>query len=357
MTVTSPISRSLVTYDGAVRVGSPVLRRLSDERLVALVRGGHYEAFDVLVNRYEARLVAFCTSIVRSREDAEDVVQDVFAAAFTAMLADQRPIHVRPWLDRIARNRSLNELRRIKPRAVDSLEEHPGDHGRSTADQVDRREEFRQLVDDIKRLPEAQRKALVLREMAGLSYEQLALALEKTVPSVKSLLFRARLGLAQTVEARQASSAAGRPASSARLRDGNRPALSPIAHRHCGLYERCRCTDQPAHSPNSLTSPVRRPTRDRIALDRSNTDSSPSRPAAYRADGNHVTQLRAERTRLARVRSGERHCCARMLTAAEAKQADHAVDVGRDRGLDRFLGTSTAGVDCAGVTGSPIWCI
>ena len=356
MTATSPIPRSLVTYDGAFHVGSPVLRRLSDERLVALVRGGHYEAFDELVNRYEARLVAFCSCIVRSRDDAEDVVQDVFAAALNAMLADQRPIHVRPWLYRIARNRSLNELRRIKPRAVDSLEEHPGDHGRSAADRVDRREEFRQLVDDIKRLPEAQRKALVLREMAGLSYEQLALVLEKTVPSVKSLLFRARRGLAQAVDARQASSGAGRPASSARLRDGNRPALSP-ANCHCGLYERCRCTDQPAHSPNSLTVPVRRPARDRIALDRSNTDSSPSRPAAYRADRNHVTQLRAERTRLARARSGERQCYARMPTAAGAKQADHAVDVGRDRWLDRFLGTSTAGADCAGVTGSPTWCI
>jgi RNA polymerase sigma factor (sigma-70 family) len=289
---TSPISRSLVTYDDAVRVGSPVLRRLSDERLVALVRGGHYEAFDVLVNRYEARLVAFCRRIVRSREDAEDLVQDVFAAAFSAMLADQRPIHVRPWLYRIARNRSLNELRRIKPRAVDSLEEHPGDHGLSAADRVDRREEFRQLVDDIKRLPEAQRRALALREMAGLSYEQLAVTLEKTVPSVKSLLFRARLGLAQAVEAREASIAVGRSASSARLRDGNRPAMSPVAHRHLGLCERCGCTDQPAHSPNGLPSPVRRPARDRIALDRSNTDSSPSRPAACRADGSQVTQLR-----------------------------------------------------------------
>ena len=271
MAATSPIPRSLVTYDDAVRVGSPVLRRLSDERLVALVRGGHYEAFDVLVNRYEARLVAFCRSIVRSRQDAEDVVQDVFAAAFRAMLADQRPIHVRPWLYRIARNRSLNELRRIKPRAVDSLEEHCGDHGRSAADWVDRREEFGQLVDDIRRLPEAQRSALVLREMAGLSYEQVALALKKTVPSVKSLLFRARLGLAQAVEAREASGAMGRAASSARLRDGNRRAVSPIAHRHVGLCERCRCTDQPAHCPNSLPSPVRRLARDRIALDRSNT--------------------------------------------------------------------------------------
>ena len=53
-----------------------------------------------------------------SREDAEDVLQEVFAAAFNAMLADERPINVRPWLYRIARNRSLNHLRRKQPRSA-----------------------------------------------------------------------------------------------------------------------------------------------------------------------------------------------------------------------------------------------
>src|SRR3712207_7429091 len=48
------------------------------------------------------------TTLFRSREDAEDVLQEVFAAAFNAMIADERPINVRPWLYRIARNRSLN---------------------------------------------------------------------------------------------------------------------------------------------------------------------------------------------------------------------------------------------------------
>jgi len=189
---------------------------------------------------------------------------------------------------------------------VDSLEEHHGDHGRSAADRVELREEFRQMVDDITRLPETQRRALVLREMAGLSYKQLALALEKTVPSVKSLLFRARLGLAEAVEARDASSAAGRAASAATLRDVNRPAVSPIAPRHLVLCERCRCTDHPAHSPNGLASPGRQPARNRIALDRLNTDSSPTRPAADRADSSHVGRLRAERTGLAREHRAKR---------------------------------------------------
>src|SRR3712207_6375516 len=92
---------------------SPLLRLQSDERLFALVRRGNLHAFETLVARYEARLLAFCRHMLSSREDAEDVLQDVFAAAFPAMLADDRPVNVRPWLYRIARNRSLNHLRRF----------------------------------------------------------------------------------------------------------------------------------------------------------------------------------------------------------------------------------------------------
>ena len=64
-----------------------------------------------------------------SREDAEDVLQEVFAAAFNAMLADEREINVRPWLYRIARNRSLNHLRRAQAIGVDSMDVHLSEHG------------------------------------------------------------------------------------------------------------------------------------------------------------------------------------------------------------------------------------
>ena len=156
----------------------------------------------MLVGRYESRLLAFCRHLLGSREDAEDVLQEVIAAAFNAMLADDRPINVRPWLYRIARNRSLNHLRRTQAIGVDSMDIHFSDHGASTADKVHEREEFRLLVGDIHELPETQRTALVLREMDALSYEQIAEAMETTVPSVKSLLVRARVSLAEAAEAR-----------------------------------------------------------------------------------------------------------------------------------------------------------
>ena len=196
---------SSLRYSGAagVRGPTPLLRLQSDERLVALTRRGNQAAYEALVARYQARLLAFCRHMLSSREDAEDVLQEVFAAAFNAMLADERPINVRPWLYRIARNRCLNHLRKQTAIGVDSMDIHLAEHGTTTADKVHDREDFRQLVADVQTLAETQRTALLLREIDALSYEQIAEAMETTVPSVKSLLVRARVSLAEAAEARR----------------------------------------------------------------------------------------------------------------------------------------------------------
>src|SRR5438067_5389477 len=195
---------SALKYHGGLglHARTPLLRLQSDERLIALIRRGNAGAFEVLVSRYESRLLAFCRHLLGSREDAEDVLQEVLAAAFNAILADERPINVRPWLYRIARNRSLNHLRRIQAIGVDSMDIHLSDYGASTADKVHDREQFQLLVGDIHDLPETQRTALVLREMDALSYDQIAEAMETTVPGIKSLLVRARVSLAEAAEAR-----------------------------------------------------------------------------------------------------------------------------------------------------------
>src|SRR6202035_1830591 len=178
-----------------LRGPSALLRLQSDERLIALPRRGQPAAFETLCARYQSRLLAFCRHMLNSREDAEDVLQEVFAAAFNAVLADERAINVRPWLYRIARNRSLNHLRRASAIGVDSMDVHLSDHGETTADQVHKREDFRLLGGDIQDLPETQRTALLLREMEALSYEQIAEAMDTTIPGVKSLLVRARVSL------------------------------------------------------------------------------------------------------------------------------------------------------------------
>src|SRR5690606_34366054 len=122
-----------------MRGPTPLLRLQSDERLIGLLRKGNHAAYEALVGRYQARLLEFCRHMLGSREDAEDVLQEVFAAAFNAILADERPINVRPWLYRIARNRSLNHLRRQQAIGVDSMDVHLSEGGLSTADKVHRR--------------------------------------------------------------------------------------------------------------------------------------------------------------------------------------------------------------------------
>ena len=181
---------------------SPLLRLQSDEKLIALIRRGHHGAFDALFQRYQSRLLAFCRHMLGSTEDAEDVLQEVFTAAFNAMLADDRPINARPWLYRIARNRCLNHLRRPQPVGQDSMDVFVREAGATTADTVHKREEFRLLVADVQELPETQRTALLLREIDALSYEQIAETMDTTVPSVKSLLVRARVSLAEAAESR-----------------------------------------------------------------------------------------------------------------------------------------------------------
>src|ERR1035441_4611223 len=231
---------SALKYSGGIGLHgrSTLLRLQSDERLVAYLRKGNTAAFDVLVARYESRLQAFCRHLLGSREDAEDVLQEALAAAFKAILADDRPINVRPWLYRIARNRSLNHLRRTQAIGVDSMDIHLSENGASTADKVDEREEFRLLVGDIHELPETQKTALVLREMDALSYEQIAEAMETTVPSVKSLLVRARVSLAEAAEARLLSCDEVR-IELGEVAEGLRRRPSPLVRRHLRACERC----------------------------------------------------------------------------------------------------------------------
>lgn len=174
--------------------------------------------------------------MLSSREDAEDVLQEVFAAAFNAMLADERPINVRPWLYRIARNRSLNHLRKATAIGVDSMDVHLAE-SRPDDGRVHKREEFRQLLEDVTELAETQRTALLLREIDALSYDQIAEVMETTVPSVKSLLVRARVSLAEAAEARLLSCEQVR-IELGEVAEGLRKTSAPV-RRHTRNCDRC----------------------------------------------------------------------------------------------------------------------
>jgi RNA polymerase sigma factor (sigma-70 family) len=250
------VEASALTHPDAdgLRGPTPLLRLQSDERLVALTRRGHQAAYEALVARYQARLLAFCRHMLGSREDAEDVLQEVFAAAFNAMMADGRALNVRPWLYRIARNRSLNHLRRATAIGVDSMDVHLSEHGQSAADKVHRREEFRLLVADVQELAETQRTALLLREIDALSYEQIAEAMETTIPSVKSLLVRARVSLAEAAEARTLTCAEVRGELGA-VAEGLARTTAPV-RRHLRSCDRCSAFRKQLRNTNKALAAV-----------------------------------------------------------------------------------------------------
>jgi RNA polymerase sigma factor (sigma-70 family) len=216
---------------------SPLLKLQGDEKLIAMARGGNPGAFETIVDRYQGRLLGFCRQMLGSTEDAEDVLQEVFVNAYKAMLADEREINLRPWLYRIARNRCLNYLRKPKADAQESMDMVPEVDAASTAEMVHNREEFRQILSDVNKLPETQRAALLLREMDALSYEEIAAAMDTTVPSVKSLLVRARISLTEASQARLLTCGEVRIELS-EAAEGLRKASAPV-RRHVRECEEC----------------------------------------------------------------------------------------------------------------------
>jgi RNA polymerase sigma factor (sigma-70 family) len=180
-----------------------LLRLRSDEQLVALFRDGNDEAFRVIYERYRARLFAYTRQMLPfSRQDAEDALQDVFVRAYRALRSSDRDLALRPWLYRVAHNRCVDELRRPTPPPAEVLDVvRPPEADPLAA--AERHDELRRLVTDLGRLPDQQRSALLMREIDGLCYADVAAALDTSIPAVKSLLVRARMGLAQAGEARE----------------------------------------------------------------------------------------------------------------------------------------------------------
>ena len=179
-----------------------LLRLRSDEQLLALFRAGHDEAFRVIHDRYRQRLFVYARQMLSgSRSDADDALQDVFLRAYHALRADGRPVALRAWLYRVAHNRCIDQLRRPVPPPADVFDVHRAPLHDPLVE-AERREDLRRLVADVRRLPEQQRSALLMRELEGLSYQELAVALDVTIPAIKSLLVRARVGLVEAIEAR-----------------------------------------------------------------------------------------------------------------------------------------------------------
>ncbi|MCW2949877.1 MAG: polymerase, sigma-24 subunit, subfamily [Thermoleophilia bacterium] len=156
-------------------------------------------ALNELHAEYAPRLLAFAMSMLRNREDAEDAVQTAFLNVYNSLCEGRAPRQEASWLFRITRNVCLNRIRthQRKPAATLDGMDVAALHG--LEEQVDQHASLTSLRSALERLPEQQRKAIVLRELQGASYSEIATALETTQGAVESLIFRARRQLATSL--------------------------------------------------------------------------------------------------------------------------------------------------------------
>jgi RNA polymerase sigma factor (sigma-70 family) len=179
----------------------------SDQRLVAAVRRGDDRAFEVLYHRYQRRIHSYVLGMVKDHGRAEDVTQEVFVSALRRMRETEQPLAFKPWLYQIAKNGCIDAFRRSKRAeevsydADDALA--PADHsklvgpGLSPDAAVAAKQDLDNLCGAFGGLSETHHEILVLRELEGLSYQEIGKRMGMSRPAVESTLFRARRRLTE----------------------------------------------------------------------------------------------------------------------------------------------------------------
>lgn len=181
-------------------VGAIPTRLRSDGSLVRAAAAGERAAFEAIFRRYQQPLYRYCCSLLGSEADAADALQNTMVATLRALPGERREIDLKPWLYRIAHNEAISLIRRRRPQ--EQLDERSAGTGGDPAAKSEARGEFRQLIADLGELSEAQRSALVLRELSGLSYEEIAQVFGISLAATKQSIHKARLALQEIAEGR-----------------------------------------------------------------------------------------------------------------------------------------------------------
>jgi RNA polymerase sigma-70 factor (ECF subfamily) len=179
-----------------------------DIRLMGLVSAGDDRAFEELVERHQRLVVGTVGRMLGTNSDAEDIAQQVFVRVWKNAKRYEPRAKFTTWLLKITRNLVFNELRRrsrhpaIPLQSETEEEERPLKDERAIAPDMSLLDqELQEAVDAaIAQLPETQRMAVILRRYEELSYEEIAESLDQSVSAVKSLLFRARTELRESLK-------------------------------------------------------------------------------------------------------------------------------------------------------------
>lgn len=170
-----------------------MVQKTADFHLVRAAQLGDVYAFEALVGRHRGRAYRVALRMLGDPMDAEDAAQDAFVQAWRALPAFRAESTFSTWLLQIVTRRCLNALR--SRRSLEPLEHEPPDERSRVPELAESHAELAELKRALLRLSPEQRGPLVLRELEGLSYEEVADVLELTVPAVKGRIHRARLEL------------------------------------------------------------------------------------------------------------------------------------------------------------------
>lgn len=183
---------------------SPESRWKEDERLIARIKDGDYDAFETLVHKYESRIFHHCLKFLNNQDEAEDILQETFLQVYKSLDTFRGEAAFSTWLIKIATNNCLMKIRKAKrvdivsidkPIEVDGsqLPREIVDWSKNPFLQVSN-DEIRAVLDQaIAGLPEDKRVILVLKDVEGFSNIEIGEMLDMTVAAVKSRLHRARL--------------------------------------------------------------------------------------------------------------------------------------------------------------------
>jgi len=185
------------------------IKNLSDEMIVGLVSDGEIESYSEIIRRYQAKLLRYASSILGDDDKAADAVQEAFIKAYRALPGFRGESAFYTWLYRIAVNTAKNYLvaRKRQPVSSDVLADDAenyddGDLLRdiATPDAELQTKQIAQAVNQaVDALPEELRTAITLREIEGMSYEDIAQMMECPIGTVRSRIFRAREAIAEKI--------------------------------------------------------------------------------------------------------------------------------------------------------------
>ncbi len=173
---------------------------MSDARLARWAAKGSETAFQVIYERHHQALHRYCHSLVGNPHDAADALQNTMLKALRALPGERRTIALKPWLYRIAHNESISLLRAQSTDGDLQTAEHVGDPAAATI--VESRERLRELTTDLRQLTDQQRGALLMRELGGLAFAEVATALQVSQAAAKQSVYEARCALHDQQEGR-----------------------------------------------------------------------------------------------------------------------------------------------------------